>query len=109
MTDLYGAMINISFKNIDYAKKQVNFYAPVFSGFRYKIAKPVNDYFGSFIKKVPADSGDKVFFACNCILNFLYAGLEGRKFSNFTGPITFGEIAYQLLNQTLVYLTIEDV
>jgi hypothetical protein len=25
-----------------------------------------------------------------------------------TGPMTFGEIAYQLLNQTLVYLTVED-
>ncbi len=24
------------------------------------------------------------------------------------GPFTFGEVAYQLLNQTLVYLTIED-
>jgi hypothetical protein len=24
------------------------------------------------------------------------------------GPMTFGEIAYQLLNQTLVYLVIED-
>jgi hypothetical protein len=24
------------------------------------------------------------------------------------GPMTFGEVAYQLLNQTLVYLTIHD-
>jgi hypothetical protein len=24
------------------------------------------------------------------------------------GPVTFGEIAYQLLNQTLVYLSLED-
>lgn len=109
ITDLYGAMINVSFKSIDPKKKQVNFYAPVFAGLRYKIARPVDDYFGSFLKQVPSDAGKDVFFACNCILNFLYAGLEGRKFANFTGPITFGEIAYQLLNQTLVYLTIEDI
>lgn len=109
ITDLYGAKINISFKNIDFEKKQVNFYAPVFAGYRYKIASPVEDYFGGFLNLVPQDSGERAFFACNCILNFLYAGLEGRKFGNFTGPITFGEIAYQLLNQTLVYLTIEDV
>ncbi len=109
ITDLYGARINTSFKNIDFTQKQVNFFAPVFAGFRYKIAKPVDDYFGSFLKRVPQHAGENVFFSCNCILNFLYAGLEGRKFGDFKGPITFGEIAYQLLNQTLVYLTIEDI
>ena len=45
-------------------------------------------------------------FSCNCVLNYLYAGLEGKKTGEFNGPATFGEIAYQLLNQTLVYLTI---
>jgi hypothetical protein len=109
MADLYGAMLNVSFKAIDCENNKVDFYAPVFAGFRYKIAKPINDYFGSFLKQVPQDAENDVFLACNCILNFLYAELEGRKFANFTGPITFGEIAYQLLNQTLVYLTIEDI
>ena len=33
--------------------------------------------------------------------------LEGKKTGAFTGPITFGEIAYQLLNQTLVYLEVK--
>jgi hypothetical protein len=110
MTDLYGAKINISFKNMDFEKKTVEFFAPVFAGYRYKIARPVDDYFDSFIKRVPLYAQEQhVFFSCNCILNFMYAGLEGRKFGKFTGPITFGEIAYQLLNQTLVYLKIEDI
>jgi hypothetical protein len=109
VTNLSGAMINTSFKSLDFAKRQITFYAPVFAGYRYKVAKPVDDYLAHLVKKVPVGVGDKVFFACNCILNYLYANLEGRKISNFTGPITFGEIAYQLLNQTLVYLTIEDV
>lgn len=109
ITDLYGAKINVSFKDIDQENKQVNFYAPVFAGLRYKIARPVDDYFGTFLNKVPASASRNVVLACNCILNFLYAGLEGRKFADFTGPITFGEIAYQLLNQTLVYMTIEDI
>jgi hypothetical protein len=108
VADLYGAMINTSFQSIDFAKKQVNFYAPVFAGFRYKIAKPVGDYVNHFLAEVPAGVGDNLFFACNCILNYLYADLEGKKTANFTGPITFGEIAYQLLNQTMAYLTIED-
>jgi hypothetical protein len=108
VADLYGAKINTSFHSLDFAKRQVNFYAPVFAGLRYKIAKPVGDYGSHFLTEVPEGIGDNLFFACNCILNYLYAGLEGRKTANFTGPITFGEIAYQLLNQTMAYLTIED-
>jgi hypothetical protein len=46
-------------------------------------------------------------FACNCILNFLYSGLEGKITEGMYGPITFGEIAFQLLNQTLVYLDVK--
>lgn len=109
VTDLSGAMINTSFKSLDFPQKQVTFYAPVFAGLRYKIAKPVDDYLTCFLEHVPGGLGENVFFACNCVLNFLYAGLEGRKTGNFTGPITFGEIAYQLMNQTLAYLTIIDV
>ena len=47
-------------------------------------------------------------FSCNCILNYLYGELEGKKIDNISGPITFGEIGYQLLNQTLTFLYIED-
>jgi len=54
-------------------------------------------------------SGDNVVFSCNCILNYLYSELEGRKTDPFVGPITFGEIAYQLLNQTLVYMEVHDI
>jgi len=108
VADLHGAMINTSFKSLGFAKRQVKFYAPVFAGYRYKIAKPVGDYMDHFLRQVPEGVGEKLFFACNCILNYIYADLEGKKTANFTGPITFGEIAYQLLNQTMAYLTIED-
>ncbi len=112
VANLQGAMINTSFQGVDKTRKQVNFYAPVFAGFRYKIAKPVGDYgehFFTEVPEVPEGVGNKIFFACNCILNYLYADLEGREMTHFTGPVTFGEIAYQLLNQTMAYLTIEDV
>jgi len=48
-------------------------------------------------------------FACNCILNYLYGKLEGKKTGDITGPITFGEIAHQLLNQTMVRLYLHDM
>jgi hypothetical protein len=108
VADLYGAMINTSFQGVDVNKNQVDLYAPVFAGVEYKIAKPVGDFVKDFRARVPKDVGNNLIFSCNCILNYLYADLEGKKTADFTGPITFGEIAYQLLNQTLAYITIED-
>lgn len=101
-----GAPINVSFQGVDEKNRTVNFYAPLLQGVQYRQASPSLDYVSDFIKHSPHDN-DKVFFSCNCILNFLYSGLEGKKTGGIVGPITFGEIAYQLLNQTMVYLTIQ--
>lgn len=107
VADYSGAMINVSFQEIDEANKSVSFYAPVFSGVEYKLSSPINDYVSSFQSALPnLDNG--VTFSCNCVLNYLHSELEGKTTRGMTGPMTFGEIAYQLLNQTLVYLTVED-
>ncbi len=109
VADYYGALVNISFQDVT-PGGDVLFYAPVFSGVRYKVARPVTDYAADFAKQLKENhlSGQSVAFSCNCILNYLYSNLEGNKTADFVGPITFGEIAYQLLNQTLVYLQIND-
>jgi hypothetical protein len=39
----------------------------------------------------------------------LYGHLEGKRTGSITGPITFGEIAHQLLNQTMVRLYLRDI
>jgi len=112
VADYYGAMVNISFQDVDEVEGQVKFYAPVFTGIRYKHARPVADYvkvFNDRLSKECAIDSNRVAFSCNCILNYLYSELEGKKTDPFTGPVTFGEIAYQLLNQTLVYLEVMDV
>ena len=101
-----GAMINVSIKGVDTSSKVVDFYAPVFDDIEYRFAAPVADYVQAFNTQLPQGT-ENVAFACNCILNFLYSELEGKKVPTMLGPMTFGEIAYQLLNQTLVYLTIE--
>ena len=111
VADYYGALVNISFQGINEAENMVHFYAPVFSGIRYKHAKPIADYvtaFDTHVSKVMGSDTDKVGFSCNCILNYLFSNLENKKTGAFVGPVTFGEIAYQLLNQTLVYLEIKD-
>jgi hypothetical protein len=106
VADYSGAMVNVSIKGIVAEEKRVDFYAPVFPGMTYKIAAPVADYVNAFRDALPKNA-IRPAFACNCILNYLYSELEGKKTPGITGPMTFGEIAYQLLNQTLVYLTIE--
>jgi len=108
VADYAGAMINTSFQSIEEKTGVVSFYAPVFKGMQYRLAADPGDYVENFTSKMPHATGNEVAFSCNCILNYLYAGLEGRRTGAITGPVTFGEIAYQLLNQTLVYLTISD-
>jgi Family of unknown function (DUF6976) len=105
VADYSGAMINVSFQNIDEQSKTVNFYAPVFEHVQYKQAKAIPDYVTAFSSQVP---NIETAFSCNCILNFLYSELEGKKTGQITGPITFGEVAYQLLNQTMVYMTLDE-
>lgn len=108
VADMYGTQINTSFQGLNEEEKKADFYAPVFKDVQYKIAKETENYQQEFTSRIPADATN-VFFSCNCILNYLYAELEGKQTAEFTGPITFGEIAYQLLNQTLVYITIQDI
>jgi hypothetical protein len=59
-----------------------------------------------FEAALPRGLGDAIALSCNCVLNYVHSSLEGRSPGGIVGPITFGEIAYQLLNQTMVYLTI---
>lgn len=110
VADYYGALINISFQSVE-AGGEVKFYAPVFAGVQYKHAAAISNYASSFGEQLQQNKvgGPDVVFSCNCILNYLYSELEGRKTDPFVGPITFGEIAYQLLNQTLVYLEVHDI
>lgn len=107
VADYSGTMINVSLQQVDERGNNVSFYAPVFKGVRYKFAAPVDDYVEAFYSAIPHFE-QPVAFSCNCVLNYLYSGLEGKKTAQLTGPATFGEIAYQLLNQTLVYLLIEE-
>jgi hypothetical protein len=103
-----GAFINISFQKVDRATGQVSFYAPVFQGMEYRLARSLDDYVRRFTERLPAEHNGEIVFSCNCILNYLHSKLEGKKTGAFLGPITFGEVAYQLVNQTLAYLIVMD-
>jgi hypothetical protein len=106
--DYNGTAINVSFQRVDPVARAVDFYAPVFPGVDYRFAKPVAEYSAAFDNAITLEAHEPD-FACNCILNYLYGKLEGRKTGRITGPMTFGEIAHQLLNQTMVRLYLRDV
>jgi hypothetical protein len=103
--DYSGMGVNVSIKSIE--DGTVNLYAPVFADIDYRFAAAIPDYEAAFAAKINEIENKDCVFACNCILNFLYGNLEGKKLGGFYGAITFGEIAWQLLNQTLVYVTVE--
>lgn len=105
--DYNGSVVNVSIQSVDSEEGLVRLYAPVFTGIEYHFAAPVDDYVKAFDSVLAADLAPSA-FACNCIMNYVHANLEGKATGSITGPITFGEIAYQLLNQTLVRLTIQD-
>ena len=105
VSDYCGAKINTSLKSI--GESRVEFYAPVFTGCKYSFASDLGDYVREFEEKVSVD-GQSLYFSCNCILNYLFGKLEGKATKSIKGPITFGEIAYQLLNQTLVYVKLKE-
>ena len=106
VADYCGALINVSIRSTDPASGLVSFYAPVFEGIDYHFADPVPSYVEAF---ATATSGEVIpaAFACNCVLNYFYGELEGKRTGGLVGAATFGEIAYQLVNQTLVYLCID--
>lgn len=108
VADYCGAMVNVSIQNVDVRQRLVSLYGPVFPGTEYRFAGVVDDYVNEFQRALPQQLSG-VDFSCNCILNYLYLELEGKYTGSIQGPMTFGEIAYQLLNQTLVYMQIEDL
>ncbi|MBQ3655659.1 MAG: hypothetical protein II956_02270 [Bacteroidales bacterium] len=104
VTDLNSAMINTSLYCITDGK--VKFFAPIFKGFTYKFAKATENIETEFLKIAPAKMPT---FAVICILNYFYAGLQGKHLAALYAPVANGEICYQLVNQTIVTLDIKSI
>lgn len=104
--DYSGAGINVSIQAVECVSGRVDFYAPVFPNIKYRLAKPLADYAKTFDEAIAERKTSHLAFSCNCILNYLYGNMEGKRTGNVQGPVTFGEIGYQLLNQTMVILEV---
>ncbi len=104
-----GANINVSFESLKDGDKIVTFYAPLFKGNTYKFSSTSGTYAAAFRERVAllGEDKDKMIYNCNCILNYLYGELENHDIG-YSGPAVFGEIAYNLVNQTFTYLVIDE-
>ena len=102
--DYSGTGINIGIKSV--GNGVVEAFAPVFKGIEYRTAKNIGNYAEAFREHINSIGNLESEFACICFLNFLHGELEGEDLGGFYGPITLGEIAYQFVNQSLVYMQI---
>lgn len=109
VADYEGALINVSIFKTDPQSGAVTFFSPVCPNLTYRFAAAVLDYQEEFAHAV-AELGlaREAVISSICVLNVLHAGLTEEQRLHLIAPVTFGEIAYMVLNQTLTYLTITE-
>ena len=95
-----GAMMNI---NCIATNEEVHFSAPVFEHMEYRIAK-INDQLPE-----PELNSDRIAFSVTCATNFMQPEFCKKYMKKMNGPVVFGEIVYQLVNQTTAYVIVDDV
>jgi hypothetical protein len=117
VADHEGALLNVAVLTQDAGAGRVIFLAPVCSALTYRFAEMVMDYEAEFIQSAAEIELAKAAHACICLLHYYFAGLAGAgpgaapallklPGADVTAPVTFGQIAYTILNQTLTCLTI---
>ncbi len=93
-----GAMINVVCCGIGESEVQVS--APVFKSVDYRIAV-IDD---EIIE--PLLVNDQIVFSVTCIGNFIQPDICAQYLRKMNGPVVYGEIAYQQVGQTTVYVTV---
>ena len=96
-----GAMINDVICAI--GESEVPMSAPVFKHVDYRIAV-VDD---AIVE--PSLVSEQIVFSVTCIGNFIQPDICAQYLRKMNGPVVFGEIAYQQVGQTTVYVTVDDV
>jgi hypothetical protein len=76
--------------------------APAFENLEYRFAELDPDV------TEPSLINDKIFFAASCVAYFLQPALSDKYLRQINCPIVFGEIAYQMVGMTTIYVTIDD-
>jgi len=96
-----GAMINDTIVAI--VGKEVLMSAPVFKNMEYRM--------GIIDENIvePSFGFDSIIFSATCVGNFMQSHICDNYLKKMNGPVVFGEIAYQQVGHTTLYLTVDDV
>lgn len=100
-----GALVNVSIRSVDHDSGEVTFFGPLFPHVEYKLAAPAQDYKQVLDSKLKQIQPPPLLMV-SCVLNSVYAEATSVCDGHILGPISFGEIAYGLLNQTAVYMVL---
>lgn len=100
-----GVPINIDIQEVNEENKTMSFFGPLNAAHEYRVAEFVEDRYQIFCDKLPKEKTN-ILCSCNCISSYLNIGMEGKHSGGIVGPFTFGEIAYVLVNQTMVTLSV---
>ncbi|MCQ2251815.1 MAG: hypothetical protein MJZ61_00040 [Bacteroidales bacterium] len=107
ITSQNGALINRDPRVVNTETGETSFFSPVYAGDEYYLVKNGSDYFKMFNDTLKAKKSDVV--SClSCISYYFGGNFEGRSICK-NGVYAFGEIAYQLLNKTIVTLEIDNI
>jgi hypothetical protein len=107
IANINGALINRDIKEINTETKEVTFFSTVFEGDSYYLTTIIDDYQSLFNERLKEFKNNPIYTSI-CVSYYLLGGLENKKI-NVKGAFAFGEIAFQLLNKTLVLLEIDEV
>jgi len=108
VADHDGALINISIIASDAQTGRATFLAPVTPALTYRFAEQVLDYRYEFSRTLSELCQTSAALSCVCVQNYEHAGLRETAGLPFQGPVTFGQIAYGVLNHTLACLAISE-
>ena len=102
VADYSGVLVNTSCAEI--MDDTVRLSASVFEHIEYRFAERRTVF------SEPEITHQNMVFSCICMSHYLFPDLlNGKLAEAVNGPAVFGEIAYQLTNQSIVYVTIGDV
>ena len=104
ITSQNGALVNRDTKSVDVQKGEAVFFSPAYESDVYYIVKQNNDYQATFNRRLGRKTD---VIACVSCTSYFWLGDFEYKHIDFNGVYTFGEIAYQLLNKTIVTLEVD--
>jgi hypothetical protein len=114
VADHEGALLNVAILQSEPQSGRVTLLGPVSPALTYRFAAEVPEYEAAFSHAAAEIVLEQAAHACICVLHYHYAGLTqpdggAGPALGITAPVTFGQIAYTVLNQTLSCLTISQV